>query len=144
MIRQLESKSFLFFLRDHLQSTLGITCCRGSFAVHFGDHLRYCTLPRQCACRYRASDNQETVLLTWAHPLYLLSFGTQRKKNKYIAALPSLSKACRKFKILQRRRWRKRHSKGDFAFFPKSFTSSNVDKCHYRVSWNWIPGKAFS
>ena len=33
MIRQLESKSFLFFLRDHLQSTLGITCCRGSFAV---------------------------------------------------------------------------------------------------------------
>ena len=40
MIRQLESKSFLFFLRDHLRSTLGITCGRGSFAVHFGDHLR--------------------------------------------------------------------------------------------------------
>ena len=40
MIRQLESKSFLFFFRDHLRSTLGITCGRGSFAVHFGDHLR--------------------------------------------------------------------------------------------------------
>ena len=40
MIRQLESKSFLFFLRDHLRSILGITCGRGSFAVHFGDHLR--------------------------------------------------------------------------------------------------------
>ena len=40
MIRQLESKSFLFFLRDHLRSTLGITCGRGSFTVHFGDHLR--------------------------------------------------------------------------------------------------------
>ena len=40
MIRQLKSKSFLFFFRDHLRSTLGITCGRGSFAVHFGDHLR--------------------------------------------------------------------------------------------------------
>ena len=26
--------------RDHLRSTLRITCGRGSFAVHFGDHLR--------------------------------------------------------------------------------------------------------
>ena len=33
-------KRFLFFFRDHLRSTLGITCGRGSFAVHFGDHLR--------------------------------------------------------------------------------------------------------
>ena len=40
MIRKLESKPFLFFFRDHLRSTLGITCGRGSFAVHFGDHLR--------------------------------------------------------------------------------------------------------
>ena len=40
MIRYLESTSFLFFFRDHLRSTLGITCGRGSFAVHFGDHLR--------------------------------------------------------------------------------------------------------
>ena len=40
MIRLLESKPFLFFFRDHLRSTLGITCGRGSFAVHFGDHLR--------------------------------------------------------------------------------------------------------
>ena len=39
-IRKLESKPFLFFFRDHLRSTLGITCGRGSFAVHFGDHLR--------------------------------------------------------------------------------------------------------
>ena len=31
---------FLKFSRDHLRSTLGITCGRGSFAVHFGDHLR--------------------------------------------------------------------------------------------------------
>ena len=44
MIRKLESKPFLFFFRDHLRSTLGITCGRGSFAVHFGDHLRYCTV----------------------------------------------------------------------------------------------------
>ena len=43
MIRKLESKLFLFFFRDHLWSTLGITCGRGSFAVHFRDHLRYCT-----------------------------------------------------------------------------------------------------
>ena len=49
-IRKLESKPFLFFFRDHLRSTLGITCGRGSFAVHFGDHLRsrdhlrYCTV----------------------------------------------------------------------------------------------------
>ena len=28
--------------RDHLRSTLGITCGRGSFA--FGDHLCYCTV----------------------------------------------------------------------------------------------------
>ena len=40
-----------FFFRDHLRSTLGITCSRGSFAVHFRDHLRsrdhlrYCTVP---------------------------------------------------------------------------------------------------
>ena len=50
MIRKLESKPFLFFFRDHLRSTLGITCGRGSFAVQFGDHLRsrdhlrYCTV----------------------------------------------------------------------------------------------------
>ena len=31
---------FLNFSRDHLRSTLGITYGRGSFAVHFGDHLR--------------------------------------------------------------------------------------------------------
>ena len=40
MIRKLESKPFLFFFLDHLRSTLGITCGRGSFAVDFGDHLR--------------------------------------------------------------------------------------------------------
>ena len=40
MIRLLESKPFLFFFWDHLRSTLGITCDRGSFAVHSGDHLR--------------------------------------------------------------------------------------------------------
>ena len=40
MIRKLESKPFLFFFRGHFRSTLGITCGRGSFAVHFGDHLR--------------------------------------------------------------------------------------------------------
>ena len=34
------SNPFLNFSRDHLRSTLGITCGRGSFAVHFGDHLR--------------------------------------------------------------------------------------------------------
>ena len=57
MIRQLESKSFLFFLRDHLRSTLGITCgpfwgsfaVSGSFAV--GDHLRYCTVQTMDLCK---------------------------------------------------------------------------------------------
>ena len=34
------SNPFLNFSRDHLRSTLGITCGRGSFAVHFGDHSR--------------------------------------------------------------------------------------------------------
>ena len=40
MIRKRECKPFLFFFRGHLWSILGITCDRGSFAVHFGDHLR--------------------------------------------------------------------------------------------------------
>ena len=48
MVGQLKSKSFLFFFRDLLRSTLGITCGRGSFAVSgsftVGDHMRYCTV----------------------------------------------------------------------------------------------------
>ena len=36
----IKSIPFLKFSRDHLRSTLGITCGRGLFAVHFGDHLR--------------------------------------------------------------------------------------------------------
>ena len=43
MIRQLESKSFLFFFRDHLRSRIISGPFWGSFAV--GDHLRYCTFP---------------------------------------------------------------------------------------------------
>ena len=43
VISPIKSIPFLKFSRDHLRSTLGITCGRGSFAVHFGDHLRYCT-----------------------------------------------------------------------------------------------------
>ena len=38
--RKIHSIPFLLFSRDHLRWTLGITCGRGSFAVHFGDHLR--------------------------------------------------------------------------------------------------------
>ena len=40
VISPIKSIPFLKFSRDHLRSTLGITCGRGSFAVHFGDHLR--------------------------------------------------------------------------------------------------------
>ena len=40
VITPIKSIPFLKFSRDHLWSTLGITCGRGSFAVHFGDHLR--------------------------------------------------------------------------------------------------------
>ena len=43
VISPIKSIPFLKFLRDHLRSTLGITCGRGPLAVHFGDHLRYCT-----------------------------------------------------------------------------------------------------
>ena len=39
-ISPIKSVPFLKFSRDHLRSTLGITCGRGSFAAHFGDHLR--------------------------------------------------------------------------------------------------------
>ena len=41
----LKSIPFLYFSRDHLQSTMVITWGRGSFTVLFGDHLRYCTFP---------------------------------------------------------------------------------------------------
>ena len=40
VISPIKSIPFLKFSRDHLRSPLGITCGRGSFAVHFGDHLR--------------------------------------------------------------------------------------------------------
>ena len=40
VISPIKSIPFLKFSRDHLRSTLGITCGRGSFAVHFGDYLR--------------------------------------------------------------------------------------------------------
>ena len=52
VISPIKSIPFLKFSRDHLRSTLGITCGRGSFAIHFGDHLRsrdhlrYCTVPQ--------------------------------------------------------------------------------------------------
>ena len=39
-ISPIKSIPFLNFSRDRLRSTLGITYGRGSFAVHFGDHLR--------------------------------------------------------------------------------------------------------
>ena len=41
---QLRFIPFLNFSRDQLRSTLGIIYGRGSFAVHFGDHLWYCTV----------------------------------------------------------------------------------------------------
>ena len=47
---KIHSIPFLHFSRDHLRSTLGITCGRGPLGVHFGDHLRsrdhlqYCTI----------------------------------------------------------------------------------------------------
>ena len=40
VISPIKSIPFLKFSRDHLRSTLGITCGRGSFGVHFGDRLR--------------------------------------------------------------------------------------------------------
>ena len=51
VISPIKSIPFLKFSRDHLRSTLGITCGPfwGSFAVSgsfvVGDHLRYCTVP---------------------------------------------------------------------------------------------------
>ena len=77
MIRQLESKSFLFFLRDHLRSTLGITCGRGSFTVHFGDHL----LSRDHLrlgiiggtvqdCIFRSSQEEKEYLFLCVHVLH--------------------------------------------------------------------------
>ena len=44
IVRKLIYSYKLTFSQDHLRSTLGITCGRGSFEVHFGDHLRYCTV----------------------------------------------------------------------------------------------------
>ena len=40
VISPIKSIPFLKFSQDHSRSTLGITCGRGLFAVHFGDHLR--------------------------------------------------------------------------------------------------------
>ena len=40
VISPIKSIPFLKFSQDHLWSTLGITCGRGLFVVHFGDHLR--------------------------------------------------------------------------------------------------------
>ena len=40
VISPINSIPFLAFSRDHLRSTLRITCGGGSFAVHSGDHLR--------------------------------------------------------------------------------------------------------
>ena len=40
VISPIKSIPFFKFSRDHLRSILGITCGRGSFAVHFGDHFR--------------------------------------------------------------------------------------------------------
>ena len=44
VISPIKSIPFLKFSRNHLRSTLGITWGRGSLAVHFGDHLRYCRM----------------------------------------------------------------------------------------------------
>ena len=49
MIRELESMPSSFFVWGDLRSSLGMIYGRGSFVVHFGDHLRskdhlpYCT-----------------------------------------------------------------------------------------------------
>ena len=40
VISPIKSIPSLKFSQDHSRSTLGITCGRGLFAVHFGDHLR--------------------------------------------------------------------------------------------------------
>ena len=40
VISPINSIPFLTFSRDHSRSTLRVTCGRGSFAVHSGDHLR--------------------------------------------------------------------------------------------------------
>ena len=40
VISPIKSIPFLKFSRDHLRSFLGITCGRGLFTIHFGDHLR--------------------------------------------------------------------------------------------------------
>ena len=39
VISPIKSVLLFNFSRDHLRSSLGITCGRGSSAVHFGDHL---------------------------------------------------------------------------------------------------------
>ena len=42
------SKPFLFFVWDHLGSKLGIIYGRGSFAIHFWEHLRFRDNLRYC------------------------------------------------------------------------------------------------
>ena len=39
-IRETKLHAIDIFRRDHLRSTSGIICGSGSFAIHFGDHLR--------------------------------------------------------------------------------------------------------
>ena len=49
VISPIKSITFLNFSRDHLLSTLGITCGRGSFGVHFWGSF---AVPGSFAVRY--------------------------------------------------------------------------------------------
>ena len=61
----LKSIPFLYFSRDHLRSTMVITCSRqwGSFAV--GDHLRCGTFPSSENSHFQHEAKSKTILVKW-------------------------------------------------------------------------------
>ena len=60
--RGTNSMPFLVFWRDHLRSPSGIICGSESFAVQFGDHLRFRDLLRRCITLYCLNRNLQLII----------------------------------------------------------------------------------